>query len=87
MEDSGPKWPSSKNSRGPLVKVYKLIFQQLFKIPTTFLPISSFVCSDTGTSPMYIPKNAPANVAKISDPWGLSVHNKTKHKIRKRKKN
>lgn len=33
--------------------------QHFLRILATFLPISSFVCSDTGTSPRYMSKKAP----------------------------
>jgi hypothetical protein len=36
-------------------------FQQFLIIFAMFVPISFLVCSQTGTSPMYMPKKAPAN--------------------------
>lgn len=45
-------------------------FQHLLMRLATFLPISSFVCSETGTSPMYMSKNAPAKThIKVVTLW------------------
>lgn len=44
------------------LQIQRVVAQHLLIILATFLPISSFVCSQTGTSPMYISKKAPNSV-------------------------